>query len=102
MYGYTTPTLPIRIKDLDFSLIRFFRVKIVGKNAEYLFVIEADSEKVDAENRTIYVDLTQEQTAELEASVAMIQVRYKYLTGKVDATNKKNVTVEDVLDKEII
>lgn len=100
-YTYTTPTLPLKIKNLDFTLVDFFRVKIVG-NKDFLFVIDADSENVDAAHSIIYVDLTQEQTKELEEGTAEIQVRFKYLNGKVDATNIKKVSIDDVLDKEII
>lgn len=102
MYRYTTPTLPIRIKDLDFSEVALFRIKIKRGEKSMLFVVDADDSCVDAEHNMIYLALTQEQTSELKEGRAWIQARIKYTSGAVQATPRASVTINDVLDEEII
>lgn len=103
MYRYTTPTLPLTIKDVDFSLVDNFRIAFKPECEEHLlFIVDAEDPIVDAEHRTINLELTQEQTASLEEGKAKIQFRIVYKNGKVGATNKAEITIKDVYDKEII
>lgn len=101
MYRYTTPTLPITIEDVDFSLVDNFRIAIKSKT-EQLYIIPASDERVDTENNTINLALTQEQTAELEEGFARLQVRIVYASGAVQATPIVSVTVKDVIDEVIV
>lgn len=112
MYTYTTPTLPITIEDVDFSAVSLFRIaiaqdkdlKLMGKNKDIciLKVIEASDSHVDAEHKTIYVPLTQEETAQFDEGAVRIQARIKYTNGSVEATDKAILSVEEVLDEVII
>ena len=102
MYRYTTPTLPITIEGLDFTEVDYFRIAIELGQTELLFVVPADDETVDAETNTIYVSLTQEQTAALKEGLAKVQARIKYNSGAVQATNMASVAVNKVLDEVII
>ena len=102
MYRYTTPTIPITIEDLDFADIARFRVAIEQGTLEMLKIIEVSSTSVDAEHRTIYVPLTQEETASFKDGTAMVQVRVVFNSGAVQATKQALLTVRDVLDEVII
>ena len=102
MYTYTTPTLPITIEDIDFSTVDFFRIALKTKSTQKIFVVPASDSSVDPQTNTIYLELTQEQTAELEEGMAKVQARFKLNNGKVGATSKATVSIEDVYDKVII
>jgi len=102
MYRYTTPTLPLTITDVDFTDVNYFRVAIEQGKTEMLKVVNVNDPNVDAENKTIYIPLTQEETAALLSGPAEVQVRIKFTNNAVLATNKANITVKDVLDEVII
>lgn len=102
-YRYTTPTLPLTISDLDFSTVNKFRIAIEQGDKEiFLFIVDASDPIVDAEHKTIYLELTQEQTSQLSEGYAKIQIRVLFTSGKVLATPKKNVTINDVIDEVIV
>lgn len=101
MYKYTTPTLPVTISDINFLDVDYFRIAIkAGK--KYIFEIPANDERVDSENNTIYLELTQEQTAHFAAGYAIIQARIKYNTGRIQATETAKISINDVIDEVII
>lgn len=102
MYRYTTPTLPITIEGIDFSEVDYFRIAIERGDNELLFTVNANDESVDAETNTIYISLTQEQTAQFEEGYVRIQARIKYLSGVVQATQIAKVSVHGVLDEVVI
>lgn len=102
MYRYTTPTLPVTISDLDFSDVSVFRIAIEQGNVEILKVIEADDPMVDAQHKTIYVPLTQEETAAFKDGTVEIQARIKFTNNNVLATEKATLSMRDVLDEVII
>lgn len=102
MYRYTTPTLPITIADIDFADVQLFRVAIEQGATELLKIVNADDASVDTETNTIYVPLTQEETASFKKGISEVQVRVKFNSGAVLATNKAKVSVNDVLDEVII
>lgn len=102
MYRYTTPSLTLKLEGLDFDEVLLFRVAIEQKNIELLKVVEVSDPGVDAENSTIVVSLTQEETAQFKESPVEIQVRIKLTNGKVLATNKVKRMVSGVLDEVII
>ena len=102
MYRYSTPTIPLKISGLDFSEVSFFRVKLENEKVSVLQQIEINDARVDAQNKTIYFTLTQEETAKFEEGFAEIQVRVKYTSGSVQATPIKQIQVKDVLDEVVI
>lgn len=103
MYRFTTPTLPITIEDVDFSLVDNFRIAIEQKSKEdKLFIVNASDERVDAENKTIYLSLTQGETADFNDGEAKLQVRIVYSNGSVQATRKARITINDVIDEVIV
>lgn len=102
MYEYSTPTIPLKISGLDFSEVAFFRVKLENKRASVLQQIDINDARVDAEHKTIYFTLTQEETAKFGEGFAAIQVRVKYTNGSVQPTPIKQIQVEKVLDEVVI
>lgn len=102
MYRYTTPTIPITIEDVDFADVSLFRVAIEQGGVEMLKVVDVNDPSVDAETHTIYVPLTQEETASLKSGTSEIQVRIRFTSGAVQATPKAKLSVHDVLDEVII
>lgn len=102
MYRYSTPTIPIKMIDLDFSEVAFFRIKIENDKTSILQQIAINDARVDAENKTIYFTLTQEETAEFQEGFAAIQVRVKFNNGNVEPTPIKQIQVKDVLDEVVI
>ena len=102
MYRYTTPTLPITIDGLDFDDVSLFRIAIEQGSTEILKVVNADDPSVDAQHKTIYVPLTQEETAGFKDGTVQIQARIKFTNNSVLATNKVALSVKDVLDEVII
>lgn len=102
MYRYTTPTLPVTIDGIDFDDVILFRIAIEQGNVEMLKVVNADDPNVDAQHNTIYVPLTQEETATFHDGTVAIQARVKFDNGHVLATNKVSLSVKDVLDEVII
>lgn len=103
MYRYTTPTLPITIEDIDFSLVDNFRIAIEqGGKEDTLFIVPAGDSAVDAENKTIYLSLTQEQTAWFDDGPARLQVRIVFNNGNVSATPKAQIDINDVIDEVIV
>lgn len=102
MYTYTTPTLPLTITGVDFTKVNYFRVAIKQDDYGMIKIYNADDPAVDAEHKTIFVPLTQEETSRFEEGPAEVQVRIKFTNNKVLATNKANVSIDDVLDEVII
>lgn len=102
MYRYTTPTLPITISDIDFAEVSVFRIAIEQGNVELLKIVDADDPSVDAQHKTIYVPLTQEETAGFKDGTVAVQARLKFLNGSVLATDKVTMPMRDVLDEVII
>lgn len=102
MYRYTTPTLPITIEDLDFEDVSLFRVAIEQGSVEMLKIVNIDDPSVDAEHKTIYIPLTQEETASFKNGMAQVQVRIVFNGGAVQATRKAKLSVNDVLDEVIV
>ena len=48
MYRYSTPTIPIKMIDLDFSEVAFFRIKMENDKTSILQQIEINDSRVDA------------------------------------------------------
>lgn len=102
MYRYTTPTIPITIADIDFSDVDMFRIVFANGQTELLFEIDANDSRVDAENNTINIELTQEQTALFSVGLVQIQARILFQSGTVEATQIAKLLVHGVFDEVVI
>lgn len=102
MYRYTTPTLTLNIKGIDFTNVSVFRVAIEQNCVEMLKEIPVSSDAVDAEQKTVTVELTQEETASMSVGMVNIQVRLVLTNGRVVASNIANVPLRAVLDEVVV
>lgn len=102
MHRYTTPTIQITIDDVDFSNVDVFRIAIEKGQKSLLFVVPADDARVDAQHKTINIELTQEESASFNEGFVLVQARIKYTNGKIQATDMARLNVADVLDEVII
>lgn len=102
MYRYTTPTLPVTISGIDFNDVDKFRISIEQNNVELLKIVAANDPAVDAQHKTIYVPLTQEETSGFGAGTVAVQARVVFTNGSILATEKATLSVKDVLDEVII
>jgi len=102
MYQYTTEAMILVIEGIDFADVDSFRVKIRGTRGEILKTISASSSVVDAEENTVKVALTQEETASLGRGYSQVQVRIITDDSDVLATNKVKTKVDSVLDEVVI
>ena len=102
MYQYTTPTLPLHFKDLDFSEVACFRIALKGQRKYFLKIVDSDDPNVDAVAKKVYVPLSQTETAELGMGSMLAQTRIVYTDGNVDATNKVRIAIDDVLDEVVV
>ena len=102
MYTYSTPTLPVEITGIDYTDVLFFRIAIRQADLKLVKTVDADDPMVDAEHETVYVPLTQEETACFKDGKVQIQARIKFSNGAVMPTNKATLSVEEVLDEVII
>lgn len=99
MYTYTTPTIPCKLKDLDFSHVDYVRIAITGEKAQ--IVRQVPASEFD-ENGVVLVQLTQEETAAFGEGCIIIQCRIRFQDGSVLPTRKIRTTMDDVLDKVVI
>lgn len=102
IYQYSTPTLPLKITGLDFADVETFRVAMERGSGQLLKIIPADDPAVDAENNTVNVKLTQEETAAWTTGEITVQVRVVFQNGDVLPTPKATVTLKDVIDKVVV
>lgn len=102
MYQYTTPTLIIFVNGIDFSHVDTFRVAIRGRKGELLKTISADSESVNADDCTIRIGLTQEESGSLGKGFSQVQVRVISDEDEVYATNKAKLEIDSVLDEVVV
>ncbi len=102
MYQYTTPTITLHLDGIDFSDVASFRVAIESCDLELLKVIDADDPAIDADEQTVTIALTQEETAGLGKGYAVFQVRVVLDDGNVFATNKVRRGIDSVLDEVVV
>lgn len=100
MYTYTTPTITCTLSEVDFTNVDYVRIAIKGKRGYILRQIPIAD--INTEDGTALVELTQEETAQLDDGQVIIQARIHYTDGTVQATNKVIRQMNDVLDKVVI
>lgn len=95
----TTPTYVISFEeDLDFSAVKLWSVTL----EQYPYEVNLDEPEVDAENKTLTVTLTQEQSLGFRKGKAELQVRGVFTNGTAFASNIGCVPVCPVLDERVL
>lgn len=102
MYRYTTPTITLKISEIDFSEVALFRVAFEKDDYQLIKEITPSDTGVDSEARTIMIELTQEETAAMSVGVVSIQMRIKFNSGRVAATETVTRAIKDVIDEAVI
>lgn len=102
MYRGTTPTLTFRIKDenIDFDKFEQIWITIKGRNNE--ITKDIDSVEIDAENRTLSIELTQEETLSFNTIDVQVQMRVLDTDGRAFASRIFNTRMNALLKGGVI
>lgn len=82
------------IEDLDFDFVREIQITLKQENRK----LTKDA-VIDAENKSVYIDLTQEDTLQFKVGTVKIQAKIKLMDGGVDATNIVDEPTTEILDR---
>lgn len=94
----TTPTVKVKVAELDFFLISKAEIDI--KQKDYLIVKEAD---IDLENGYLSTKLTQEETLGFDvAGQAELQIKIKTFDGNVIASKAVILPLSKILNTEVM
>lgn len=101
MYQGTTPAITFSISGWDMSnMTAFVSFK---RGADILTKSDVTMVYDDEADKTIIVcPLTQEETLNMRAGGATVQIRFIDANGSAYATNKAELEVKDVIFKEVI
>lgn len=103
MYQGTTPALTFAIKNHDMSgMTAFVSFKrgadiLTKTGTDVTVVYDSDNDKT-----VVVCQLTQQETLNMRAGDAIVQMRFIDSNGNAYATDKAELTVNDVIYKEII
>lgn len=94
----TTPTIKITILNLDLEQIESFFL-VIKQNVINSAIVEKtiDDVIIDAENKCVLCQLTQEDTLKLQNGAADMQVRIKDKSGNVMATSVVTLQIDRLL-----
>lgn len=104
LYRSTTPTIILHIKDQDFDMttIDICHVTIENDSGRNKKTFEIGSENIDASERTISLELTQQETAKFEAGFVKLQLKLKTTDGKVIASKIVITKIDEILEEDIL
>ena len=102
IYRGTTPTiiLSVKNKDFDMSTISICHVTIQNDNGKNKKVFE--NPIIDVENKTISVELTQQDTLDYEYGNINLQVKIKLTSGRVIASRIIVTTMNRILEETVL
>lgn len=99
MRRYTTPTLHIKIQDVDLSGMQIYVTLSQYDNAVTIDGVEAS---FIGGNTELEVDLSQVDTSGFIAGKAKIQINWKDAEGKRNATTIKTIHIDDNILREVV
>lgn len=103
MYRGTTPTIPIRIKNVNLTEAHLFLTFESRTHNQITLECPGDfTVEMDGTDTVGEVTLTQKQTLSLSATPHEVQIRWITSEGVAGATVKQTVNVNDVLLKGVI
>lgn len=102
LYRSTTPKIILHIKDeeFDMSSIDICHITIENDSGRNKRIFQ--NAAVNIEDRTITLEMTQEDTAAFEPGYINIQLKIKTHDGKVLASRIVNARINDILEEEIL
>ena len=98
----TTPTLILRIKNADFDMdtIDICHVTIQNDNGRNKKTFE--NPIINKIERTILVELTQQDTLDYTYGKINVQAKIKLTTGRVISHNIATITMKEILEETIL
>ena len=102
MYRGTTPTVLWKIKAENINLSDITNGQMVFNNSGFLLVKPFDTLNIDATNKTISTELSQEETLGFIGGKVEVQLRVLFNTGIAMATPIKVITAERILKGGVI
>ena len=104
MYKGTTPSIPIRLEDVNVTEATvYISLYDEQKKQLYTFVSGKDfNTEFDGKDTTTYLSLSQEMTLGLGTGLCTIQARWVFPGGIAGATQKVSCQIQDILYKELI
>lgn len=101
MYRGTTPSLKLTLNTtLDLNELK--AVWITIKCGNTMLTRELQDVEVNAEEKTFYIELTQEETLKFASGVVKIQARLLMNDEKAYATNMQEIEINNVLKGGVI
>lgn len=102
LYRSTTPTIILHIKDDDFDMnsISICHITIENDSGRNKKVYE--NAAINIEDRTISLELTQEDTLAYEPGYINLQLKIKTIDGNVYASRILHTTINDILEEAIL
>lgn len=102
MYQGTTPKLIFKLMDTTLDLNSLVEVWVTLKLSPYNKTFDISRCSIDNANKTISIELSQEETLEMPASKVESQIRGLLGNGKAFATNIVKVDVNRILKGGVI
>ena len=102
IYRGTTPTIILKItnKDFDMSTISICHITIQNETGRNKKIYENPS--IDTENKTISIELSQEDTLNYEIGNINLQVKIKLDSGRVIASRIITTSMNKILEEQIL
>ena len=102
MFRSTTPIITLNVKNenFDMSQIRICHVTLESENKINKLIVEDPT--VDAENKRIRFQLTQEQTSDFNVGNIKIQVKAKLTNGSVISSQIIRTSMNEILEEEML
>ena len=102
IYRSTTPTIVLHINDEDFDMnsIDICHIAIENDSGRNKKVYENTT--INIEDRTISLELTQEDTLSYEPGYINLQLKIKTTDGSVYASKILHTTINDILEEAIL
>lgn len=101
MYRGTTPTLIYNVNS-NLDLNGMLQIWVTLKNLMYEKTFGKDNIIIDNENKTITVELSQEDTLLFNGKEVNTQIRFLDSTGKAYASNIEKIELNNILKEGVI
>ena len=102
LYRGTTPTIILKIKndDFDMSTIEICHVTIVNESGRNKKIY--DNPTINTEEKTISIELSQQDTLNYETGNIQLQTKIKLNSGRVIASRIITTSMNKILEENIL
>lgn len=104
MYQGSTPTIPIKFKNIDLSNARIYLTIQDARNDETLTLVSGVDFNVIFDDTDTIGDiyLTQEQTLNMNPGTCTVQAKWVFPDETTGVSKKSSLLVKDVINKDVI